>query len=119
MCRAEARCVASGLHVCVQTAHYAKQFDDTLTSVGGLETLIAACEEHLTKRPDDWRQFLEPHFREQRSWLFCLVEALPLAAVGPAYGIVDALVDLKANREGPADLLKAQFDDRYLASPCN
>ena len=93
---------------------FAARFDGVLSTVGGLGSVIAACEEHLSKAPDDWRQFLEPHFREQRSWLFRLVEALPLAATGPAHGIVDVLIDLKATRERPVELLKAKFDDRYL-----
>jgi TnpA family transposase len=95
-------------------AQFALRTDAILTRAGDVDSIVAACDEHLAKGPDDWRQFLEPHFREQRSWLFRLVEALPLAAVGPAYGIVDALIDLKATRERPSEFLKAEFDDQYL-----
>jgi len=93
---------------------FAMRADAILSQAGGLEAIVAACEEHLAKGPDDWREFIQPHFRAQRSWLFRLVDALPLAASPDAAGILDAMDHLQDFHDRPADELKATFNDRFL-----
>jgi hypothetical protein len=79
-----------------------------------LKRVVAACEEHLAKGPEDWRAYAQPHLWEQRHWLYRLVDALPLAACPDAAGILDAMSHLQCIRERRPDRLIATFDDRFL-----
>jgi hypothetical protein len=47
----------------------AARIDAVLHRSGGLEPALAACEEHLGNGPNDWRRFIQPHFRSKRRWL--------------------------------------------------
>jgi hypothetical protein len=93
---------------------FAVQTDEVLVRAGGLMRVVAACEEHLAKGPEDWRAYAQPHLRERRHWLYRLVDALPLATCSDAAGILDARSHLQCTRERPPDYLDATFEDRFL-----
>jgi TnpA family transposase len=93
---------------------FAVQTDDVLVRAGGLKRVVAACEEHLAKGPEDWHAYAQPHLWEQRHWLYRLVDALPLAAGPDAAGILDAMGHLQCTRERPPDLVEATFEDQFL-----
>ncbi len=88
--------------------------DTVLMHAGGAHAVMTACDEHLAKGPDDWRAFLEPHFRIQRSWLLRLADALPLGAAPGASGLLEAVQCVSAFPERPAEKLIATFDDGFL-----
>jgi hypothetical protein len=48
----------------------------------------------------------KPHLREQRHWLYRLIDALPLAAGPGAAGILDAMSHLQCTRERPAACIR-------------
>lgn len=95
-------------------ARVAARIDEVLVRAGGLEPVLAACEEHLAKGPNDWRLFIQPHFRAQRRWLYQLVDALPLAGSLQATGLLDALIHLQGHDGVLPDEFKAAFDDGFL-----
>ena len=88
--------------------------DAVLMHAGGAHAVMTACDEHLAKGPDDWRAFLEPHFRIQRSWLLRLADALPLGAAPGASGLLEAVQCVSAFPERPAEKLIATLDDGFL-----
>ena len=93
---------------------FAAQTDQVFVRAGGLEHVVSACEEHLANGPEDWRAYAQPHFWEQRHWLYRLVEALPLRRGPAGEGLVNAIEILQFHRERPCDEFVATFDDRFL-----
>jgi TnpA family transposase len=106
--------IAAARNDCTNSEPFAARVDTTFHRAGGAEAVIAACDEHLAKGPDDWRPFLERQFRAQRGWLMRLVDALPLDATPDAAGIRDAVDHVTGLWERPADELRAEFDDSFL-----
>ncbi|MCC6197554.1 MAG: DUF4158 domain-containing protein, partial [Burkholderiales bacterium] len=108
------RQVAAARHAIADPVAFTAQIDALFVPAGGAAAVLAACDEHLSRGPEDWRAFLAPHFRAQRSWLLRLVAALPLRAGPDAMGVLDAVEAVCAFPERPADELRATFDDRFL-----
>lgn len=106
--------IASARHAISDPVSFTAHLDAVLSQTGGAETVMAACDEHLSKGPEDWRAFLEPHFRAQRSWLLRLAAALPLRAGPDATGILEAVSAVCDFPDRPADELRTTFDDRFL-----
>lgn len=108
------RDVACARHGNPDPESFSTQVDTLLAPAGGAEAVMAACNEHLAKGPDDWRAFLEPHFRNHRSWLLRLADELQLAAAPDAAGVLDAVQFVCGFPDRPAPRLIATFDDRFL-----
>lgn len=92
-----------------------KHFEDH----GGVSTVIAQCQSRLNHRGRDWRRFVTPYFRNQRTVLMDLAETIPFEAHSGFEPLINVLSIIVEVRSGRADWIEIDGELSFLGRDWN